>query len=89
MKEKYESDEGMGECVYNAIKKKSGKWVRYDENGKMLKGWVKIEGALATLYPDQVGNTYYYDTRTGLMAKGEVKIDGVTYHFDEITGALR
>ncbi|MBR1860939.1 MAG: leucine-rich repeat protein [Lachnospiraceae bacterium] len=84
----YESDEGMGECVYNAIKNKSGKWVRYDENGKMLKGWVKIEGALATLYPDQAGNTYYYDHRTGLMAKGEVTIDGQKYCFNEITGAL-
>ena len=85
----YESDEGMGECVYNAIKNKSGKWVRYDENGKMLKGWVKIEGALATLYPNQAGNTYYYDTRTGLMAKGWVTIGGVSYYFDETTGVLQ
>ena len=85
----YESDEGMGECVLNAIRNRSGKWVRYDENGKMLKGWVTIEGALADLYPEQAGNTYYYDNRTGLMAKGEVTIGGQTYHFDETTGALR
>ncbi len=52
----------------------------------MLKGWVTIEGALAEKYPDQVGNTYYYDTRTGLMAKGNVTIGGVLYHFDENTG---
>ena len=84
----YESDPGMGECVLNAIKKKDGKWVRYDENGKMLKGWVTIAGALATLYPSQAGNTYYYDTRTGLMAKGWVTIDGVQHHFDEITGKM-
>ena len=66
----YESDSGMGECVLDAIRTKKGKWVRYDENGKMLKGWVTIEGALANLYPKQRGNRYYYDHRTGLMAKG-------------------
>ncbi len=82
----YESDEGMGECVLNAIRNKSGKWVRYDENGKMLKGWVTIEGALVALYPSQQGNEYYYDTRTGLMAKGKVWIDGVEHYFDETTG---
>ncbi|MBR1860936.1 MAG: hypothetical protein IJ796_03625 [Lachnospiraceae bacterium] len=84
----YESDEGMGECVLNAINNKSGKWVRYDENGKMLKGWVTIKGNLANIYPDQKGNTYYYDHRTGLMAKGWVTLNGTTYHFDETTGAL-
>ncbi len=84
----YESDEGMGECVLNAIKSKAGKWVRYDENGRMLKGWVTIEGKLADIYPDQAGNTYYYDNRTGLMAKGWVTLDGKTYFFDEVTGAL-
>ncbi len=82
----YESDEGMGEFVLNAIRNKTGKWVRYDSEGKMLKGWVTIEGDLAALYPDQAGNTYYYDTRTGLMAKGHVTIGGVEYYFDEITG---
>ncbi len=82
----YESDEGMGEFVLNAIRNKTGKWVRYDSEGKMLKGWVTIEGDLAALYPNQAGNTYYYDTRTGLMAKGHVTIGGVEYYFDEITG---
>ncbi len=54
----------------------------------MLKGWVTIEGTLADLYPDQKGNKYYYDSRTGLMAKGDVTIDGVKHYFNEITGVL-
>ena len=65
----------------------AGKWVRYDANGKMYKGWLTISGDLATLYPSQSGNTYYYDPQTGLMAKGWVTISGRTYHFDENTGA--
>ena len=81
-----ESDPGMADCVYEAMKKKDGKWVRYDENGAMLKGWVTIEKELADLYPSQKGNRYYYDTRTGLMAKGWVTLGGKTYHFDETTG---
>ncbi len=82
----YESDSGMGECVFRAMQKKDGKWVRYDENGKMLKGWVTISGPLAVLYPDQKGNKYYYDHRTGLMAKGRVVIDGQEHYFDEVSG---
>ncbi len=81
--------EGMGRCVLDAINNKAGKWVRYDNDGKMLKGWVTITGDLATAYPDQKGNVYYYDTRTGLMAKGWVKIDGKDYFFDETTGVLQ
>lgn len=84
----YESDAGMGECVYQAILNKQGKWVRYDQNGAMLKGWVTISGELAKIYPSQAGNTYYYDHRTGLMAKGWVELGGTRYHFDEVTGAL-
>ena len=84
-----ESDPGMAECVLNAMRKKDGKWVRYDENGKMLKGWVTIEGELANLYPEQAGNRYYYDNRTGLMAKGWVTIGGRRFHFDEETGVLK
>ncbi len=84
----YESDEGMGECVLVAIRNKSGKWVRYDENGKMLKGWITIDGSLAVLYPDQKGNTYYYDNRTGLMAKGLVTIGGAEHFFNEVSGVL-
>ena len=84
----YESDSDMGSFVFESIMAKTGKWVRYDENGKMLKGWVKITGELAKIYPDQAGNTYYYDTKTGLMAKGDITIKGKTYHFDKITGVL-
>ncbi len=75
--------------VKRAIHDGSGKWVRYDNEGKMLKGWVTIEGDLADIYPDQAGNTYYYDRKTGLMAKGATVIDGIEYYFDEITGVLR
>ncbi len=82
------SDNGLQQLVESAIRQKIGKWVRYDENGKMLKGWVKIEGALADCYPDQSGNVYYYDYKTGLMAKGDITINGTLYHFDELTGAL-
>ena len=78
----------MAECVLNAINNKSGKWVRYDENGKMLKGWVQIVDELAELYPEQKGNTYYYDYQTGLMAKGTVVFDGVEHYFDETTGCF-
>ena len=84
-----ESDTGMEECVLNAMLNHTGKWVRYDENGRMLKGWVTIEGKLATLYPSQAGNKYYYDTRTGLMARGYVTIWGVDHYFDEITGVMQ
>ena len=79
----------MGEQVRKAILTGSGKWVRYDENGKMLKGWVTISGPLANAYPGQVGNTYFYDYLTGLMAKGWTTIGGQTYYFDETSGALR
>ena len=82
------SDTGLTEFVLSCIKNHTGKWVRYDENGKMLKGWITITGDLAVLYPNQAGNTYYYDTKTGLMAKGYVTIDGIEHHFDEITGVL-
>ncbi len=82
----FESDAGMGELVLKYMNEKNGKWVRYDDEGRMCKGWVTIEGALAEKYPDQIGNTYYYDTRTGLMAKGKITIDGVEHFFDETTG---
>ena len=83
-----ESDPGMRYSVLDAMFSKKGKWVRYDENGKMLKGWVTIEKELADVYPDQKGYTYYYDNRTGLMAKGYVTLGGKQYHFDETTGVL-
>ena len=84
----YESDPGMEEIVLQAMVSQTGKWVRYDENGAMIKGWVRIEGALEDKYPEQAGNIYYYDNRTGLMAKGTVTLDGQEYHFDETTGVM-
>lgn len=90
------SDPGLADYVYACMANHTGKWVRYDGNGQMLKGWVTIEGSLASLYPTQSGKTYYYDTLTGLMAKGTVTLntapDGSyvtrTYYFDETTGEL-
>ncbi|MBR1860476.1 MAG: hypothetical protein IJ796_01235 [Lachnospiraceae bacterium] len=84
-----ESDPCMVNYVYECMALGSGKWVRYDENGHMLKGWVTIEGALADKYPDQVGNTYYYDTKTGLLAKGWINMDGAVYYFDSVTGVMK
>lgn len=56
----------------------------------MIKGWYTVKEGTedAKLYPTQVGNTYYYDSRTGLMAKGSITIDGINYTFDSVTGAL-
>lgn len=79
----------MASQVVTAINEKLGKWVRYDANGKMVKGWYTVEGTDARIYPAQAGNTYYYDPKTGLMAKGYTTIDGVPYHFDEKTGVLQ
>ena len=50
----------------------TGKWVRYDADGHMVKGWDR-----------QNENTYYFDQTTGAMAKGVAKIDGVSYYFNE------
>lgn len=53
----------------------TGKWVRYDADGHMVKGWDR-----------QNESTYYFDQTTGAMAKGVAKIDGVSYYFNETTG---
>ncbi|MBR2812757.1 MAG: hypothetical protein IKD69_15385, partial [Solobacterium sp.] len=66
-----------------------GKWVRYDQNGKMIKGWLKVEDYTAFEYPDQIHNVYYYDEITGAMLKGRQTIDGIEYEFDELTGVLK
>lgn len=55
-----------------------GKWVRYDENGHMIKGWQTNENG-----------TYFFDYTYGTMAKGHVTIEGQSYYFDEVTGVLR
>ena len=81
----------MGEQVRKAIQEGTGKWVRYDEYGRMMKGWVWIEpgSELEEMYPTQVNNVYYYDYLTGLMAKGWTTIGGKRYYFDETTGVLQ
>ena len=54
-----------------------GKWVRYDENGHMVKGWNTNENG-----------RYYFDPVYGTMAKGDADIDGVHYYFNKDTGIL-
>ena len=71
--------------VFRGDDNPEGKWIRYDSQGKMIKGWYEAD---ETIYPDQKGNTYYYDPLTGAMAKGKTVIDGNEYSFDELTGAL-
>lgn len=56
----------------------TGKWVRYDERGRMIKGWDTTEAG-----------TYYFEEITGAMAKGHVVIGGKIYDFDTITGILQ
>ena len=53
----------------------TGKWVRYDADGHMVKGWDSTES----------GN-YYFDPVYGTMAKGYVVIGGELYCFDRISG---
>jgi hypothetical protein len=71
---------------------KIGKWVRYDANGHMIKGWCAGTGADAVSItgPSAAGgrDVYYFDYTYGTMAKGTVEIDGVRYTFDEQTGIL-
>ena len=55
-----------------------GKWVRYDANGQMIKGW-----------NTNADGTYYFDPITGAMAKGTTTIDGMTYYFDPATDVKR
>ncbi len=55
----------------------TGKWVRYDSKGHMIKGWSDTEAG-----------TYYFDPETGAMVKGTVIIDGMEYTFDRNTGIL-
>ncbi len=50
-----------------------GKWVRYDANGKMIKGW-------------HDNRRYYYDLLTGEMAKGNRTVGSEVYFFDPMTG---
>ena len=56
----------------------TGKWVRYDADGHMVKGWQTTDQG-----------TYYFDPVYGTMAKGNAVIDGATYYFDVTTGILQ
>ena len=56
----------------------TGKWVRYDADGHMVKGWQTTDQG-----------TYYFDPMYGTMAKGNAVIDGATYYFDVNTGILQ
>ena len=54
-----------------------GKWVRYDENGHMVKGWNSKDG-----------HDYYFDPVYGTMYKGYKVIGNEACFFDEETGIL-
>lgn len=75
-----DSDANGAKAVSKDVYQESdgGKWVRYDENGQMIKGWNTNENG-----------TYYFDLITGAMAHGTVEINGKTCHFDEATGILK
>ena len=77
--------EGLGDFLIRSIKEKTGKWVRYDAGGELIKGWYTEDGSIV---PGQKGNVYFYDQQTGLMAKGWITIEGVRCHFNEVTGVL-
>ena len=72
-----DANQGGAKAVSKEVYQDSngGKWVRYDANGRMIKGWYT-----------QDGKTWYYDLTTGAMYKGWHTIEGSTYHFDETTG---
>ena len=73
-----ESAAGQWGAGTNENGEKVGKWVRYDANGHMVKGWQTTDAG-----------TYYFDPVYGTMAKGEAVIDGQAYYFDVNTGVLR
>jgi len=74
-----------GDYVDEATGLKFGKWVRYDDWGKMIKGW--DWGAL-----DTQGIHQYFDPETGAMAKGNNIVitndrgDQEIWNFDLTTG---
>lgn len=59
-----------------------GKWVRYDENGKMVKGWNATvdKGKLTFVIDPNTGASHWdYESYEG---------DGDIYYFDPVTGAM-
>ena len=75
-----DANQGGAKAVSKDVYQESngGKWVRYDANGQMIKGW-----------NTNADGTYYFDPITGAMAKGTTIIDGMTYYFDPATGVKR
>ncbi len=72
-----ESDAGTWGDYVNESGVRSGKWVRYDAEGHMIKGWST----------DEKG-TYFFDNTFGTMAKGYATIEGKEYYFNEAAGIL-
>ena len=51
------------------LEKTTGKWVRYNINGRMVKGW-----------DYENGKWFYFDSVYGTMAKGYATIEGTEYY---------
>ena len=75
-----DANQGGAKAVSKDVYQESngGKWVRYDANGHMVKGW-----------DTNNDGTYYFDQVYGTMAKGIVTIDGNLYLFDVDTGVMQ
>jgi uncharacterized protein YjdB len=82
-------------------KDSTAKWVRYDQNGTMIKGWYEVyaDGLRIPRSPTRLNELvewgsdyakgakrYYYDPQTGAMVKGDRLIESTWYHFNENTG---
>ena len=72
-----DANQGGAKAVSKDVYQESngGKWVRYDANGHMIKGWDTNDDG-----------TYYFDLVTGAMTKGDATIDGLPCSFDTVTG---
>lgn len=78
----------------------TGKWVYYDEHGRMLHGEQYLDGGWYLLDPDTGAVTYgfaylpkddkwvYYNRVSGRMQYGEQLIDGGWYYLTPLTGAV-
>ncbi len=62
-----------GKDVY--MRSSGGKWVRYDDQGRMVKGWDNTSRG-----------SYYFDEWSGAMAKGVKETDKGYFYFDQTTG---
>lgn len=72
---------------------KVGKWVRYDAQGHMVKGWCQGSGESAKVISspsdaEAGAAVYYFDPIYGTMAKGTAVINGITYNFNQYTGVM-